>query len=130
VTSVTVPGATKAPPDLFVVGAALQQRQLAPNLLGESAAFCKVSEVLADDPSLAVRQLLETARSLCEADSAGLSLLHTIKQAGLSCAGRPSAARSPATKGLTRREIAVHVACAWRRATRFSYQDRSAHSTA
>lgn len=69
------PDATTRPPDLFVTGAALQRRQVAPDLPAESAAFCELTQVLADDPNLAVRHLLKIARDLCGAGSAGLSLL-------------------------------------------------------
>ncbi|MET0657658.1 MAG: GAF domain-containing protein, partial [Steroidobacteraceae bacterium] len=73
--SATSPDATTRPPDLFVTGAALQQRHAAPDLSTESAALCELTQVLAEDPNLAVRHLLEMARHLCGAGSAGFSVL-------------------------------------------------------
>lgn len=75
VNSATTPDAGNRPADLFITGAALQRREVAPNLAAESVAFCELANVLADDPSLAVRHLLRMARDLCGAGSAGLSLL-------------------------------------------------------
>ena len=47
----------------------------APNLQAEAAAFCEVSKILADDPCMALRHVLDIARSSCHAGSSGLSLL-------------------------------------------------------
>ena len=55
---------------------ALRQRpQRPPNPLVELAAFCELSMILADDPQAAIGRLLEIAIRLCNAGSAGLSLL-------------------------------------------------------
>lgn len=62
-------------PDLFVTKAMLRRRKGAPNLQAEATAFCELSKILADDPWVAVRHLLEVARGFCQAGSAGLSLL-------------------------------------------------------
>ena len=48
---------------------------VAPNLQAEAAAFCELSKILADDPCVALRRVLDVARSACHAGSAGLSLL-------------------------------------------------------
>ena len=66
----------RRPPDLFVTRAALQRRRELPDLQAEADAFCLVSKVLCEDPAAALRLLLEVARHLCDAGTAGLSLLH------------------------------------------------------
>ena len=71
----TIAAVKTRPPDLFVTRAKLQRRKAAPNLQAEAAAFCELSKALADDPCMALRNLLEVARGLCRAGSAGLSLL-------------------------------------------------------
>lgn len=53
----------------------LHARKGAPNLQAEAAAFCELSKILADDPCVALRHVLDIARSSCHAGSAGLSLL-------------------------------------------------------
>jgi two-component sensor histidine kinase len=53
----------------------LYRRKAAPNLQAEADAFCEVSKILADDPCVALRHVLDIARSSCHAGSAGLSLL-------------------------------------------------------
>lgn len=63
------------PSDLFMTAAALQRRKLAPNLHAEATAFCALTKALVDDPSVALRYLLEIARHLCDTGTAGLSLL-------------------------------------------------------
>lgn len=63
------------PPDLFVTGAALRSRGCTPDLLAEAAEVREISKILADDPFLALRRLLETARHYCHAESAGVSVL-------------------------------------------------------
>jgi two-component sensor histidine kinase len=61
--------------DLVVPGTALPEPKRPPNLRAETAAFCELSRVLADDPQLALARTLEIARHLCHAGSAGLSLV-------------------------------------------------------
>lgn len=69
-------GATQSRPrDLFITRATLRRRKAAPNLQAEAAAFCALSKALADDPRAAARNLLDVARTLCHAGSAGLTLL-------------------------------------------------------
>lgn len=71
----TIAAVEGRPSDLFVTKSTLQRRKAAPNLQAEAAAFCGLSKSLADDPCAAVRNLLDVARGLCQAGSAGLSLL-------------------------------------------------------
>jgi two-component sensor histidine kinase len=72
----TIGAAENRPPDLFVTRATLRHRRAAPNVQqAEATAFCRLSTVLADDPDVASRNVLDLARSLCHAGSAGLSLL-------------------------------------------------------
>jgi two-component sensor histidine kinase len=71
----TIADANERPSDLFVTSAALDQGKRAPNLRAEALAFCELSTALAEDPRLALRHLLEIARHLCGAGTAGLSLL-------------------------------------------------------
>lgn len=73
--SATIAAVEDRPPDLFVIGATLQRRDVAPNLQAEAAAFCELSKILADDPCVALRHVLDVARGACHAGSAGLSLL-------------------------------------------------------
>ena len=63
------------PLDLFVTKARLQARQRTPDLLAEASEFRELSKILADDPLLALRRLVEVARRLCNAGSAIVSLL-------------------------------------------------------
>lgn len=63
-------------PDCYVPAHALPPRTSPPNLHAESAAICKLSESLAENPGATVRQVLDIAQDLCGAGSAGLSLLH------------------------------------------------------
>src|SRR4030095_9969864 len=70
-----LPAAENRRPDLFVTRAMLHRRKAAPDLQAEAAAFCELSKTLADDPCVALRHLLDVARSSCHAGSAGLSLL-------------------------------------------------------
>jgi two-component sensor histidine kinase len=49
----------------------------APYLQAEVTAFCELSKILADDPRVALRRLLEIALRLCKAGSAGVSLLRS-----------------------------------------------------
>lgn len=71
----TIGAAENRPRDLFVTRATLHRRRAAPNLQAEATAFCGLSTILADDPDVASRNVLELARGLCHAGSAGLSLL-------------------------------------------------------
>jgi two-component sensor histidine kinase len=75
VNTATVAAVENRPPDLFVTRAMLQQRKAAPDLQAEAAAFCELSKILADNPCVALRHLLDIARGSCHAGSAGLSLL-------------------------------------------------------
>lgn len=61
--------------DLFVTKEQMHASQRTPDLLAEAAEFRALSQVLADDPLGALRRLLEGARRLCHAGSAGVSLL-------------------------------------------------------
>lgn len=71
----TITDAAPQPTDLFVTKAMLQSRRRMPDLLTEASEFRELSRILADDPFLALRQLLETARRFCHAGSASVSLL-------------------------------------------------------
>jgi two-component sensor histidine kinase len=75
VNTATIADVPNRPADLFVTRTALERRKRAPSLQAELTAFCGVSKVLADDPRAALRHLLEIARYLCDAGTAGLSLL-------------------------------------------------------
>ncbi|MBB6092486.1 two-component sensor histidine kinase [Povalibacter uvarum] len=61
--------------DLFVTEEEMHPAQRAPDFLAEAAEFRALSQILADDPLGALRRLLEGARRLCHAGSAGVSLL-------------------------------------------------------
>lgn len=63
------------PSDLFLHRTAVPRSGRVPDLQAEADAFCQLSKVLADDPSAALQQILEIARRLCGAGTAGLSLL-------------------------------------------------------
>ena len=63
------------PADLLITGELLQRPERAPNLRAEAAAFGELSQILAVDPRRAVRRFMEIALRLCDAGSAGLSLL-------------------------------------------------------
>ena len=71
----TIADAPNRPADLFVTRTALERRKRTPSLQAELTAFCELSKVLADDPRVALRHLLDIARDLCDAGTAGLSLL-------------------------------------------------------
>jgi two-component sensor histidine kinase len=71
----TIAAEKSRPPDLFVTRTMLRRRKAAPDLQAEAASFCELSKVLADDPCVALRHLLDIARGSCHAGSAGLSLL-------------------------------------------------------
>ncbi|WP_175596977.1 sensor histidine kinase [Peristeroidobacter soli] len=68
-------------PDYYIPAHTLPQRTSPPNLRAEAAAICELSQALAEDPSAAVRYLLDCAQDLCGAGSAGLSLVH-LSQTG------------------------------------------------
>ncbi len=65
------------PGDLLTTRARLPPSNRPPDLPARLAAFCELSAVLADDPRQAIRQVLEIAMRLCEAGSAGFSLLRS-----------------------------------------------------
>ena len=71
----TSAAAKNRPSDLFVTSATLRRRKVAPNLQAEAAALCGLSKILADNPCVALRHVLDVARGACHAGSAGLSLL-------------------------------------------------------
>lgn len=73
----TIADAPNRPPDLFVTAAALGPRNRAPSLQAELTAVCELSRLLVEDPRVALRQALESARYLCDAGTAGLSLLRS-----------------------------------------------------
>ena len=61
--------------DLVVSAAALPNPKRTPDFRAEADAFCELSRVLSDDLHVALPRALEIARHLCQAGSAGLSLL-------------------------------------------------------
>ncbi len=63
------------PTDLLTVAALLQPPQHGPDFQAELAAVCELAELTAQDPRAALRRFLETAIRLCNAGTAGLSLL-------------------------------------------------------
>ncbi len=63
------------PDDLFTIKTQLPRSHKPPDLPARLAAFCELSVVLADDPRQAIRRVLEIVIRLCDAGSAGLSLL-------------------------------------------------------
>jgi two-component sensor histidine kinase len=75
VNTATLTAVENRPHDLFITSAMLPRRKAAPNLRAEAEAFCELSKLLADDPCVALRHLLDIARDSCHAGSAGLSLL-------------------------------------------------------
>ena len=60
-----------------IAGALWNPPERAPYLQAEVTAFCELSKILADDPRVALRRLLEIALHLCKAGSAGVSLLRS-----------------------------------------------------
>ena len=62
------------PADFYVPAATLPQGTSQPNLRAEATAIRELTRSLAKDPNAAVRHLLDIARHLCSAGSAGLSL--------------------------------------------------------
>lgn len=63
------------PHDLTAIATTLPKRKGLPNLRLEAAAWRQLSEALAADPSAALARVLDIARALCHAGTAGLSLL-------------------------------------------------------
>jgi two-component sensor histidine kinase len=63
------------PGDLVTIATQLSQRTQGPDLRAEAAASARLSRMLASDPIAAQRCVLEIARDLCHAGTAGLSLL-------------------------------------------------------
>lgn len=61
--------------NLVITPALLQRPERVPNLRAEVAAFGELSQILAVDPHHAVRRFTQVALRLCDAGSAGLSLL-------------------------------------------------------
>lgn len=75
-TAMVVADAADKPTDLFMTKGAMQQsRQGAPDLLTEASEFRELSRILADDPRLALRRVVDAARRLCNAGSASVSSL-------------------------------------------------------
>ena len=62
------------PHDLTAIATTLPKRKGQPNLRGEAAAWRQLAGALAADPAAALSCALDLARSLCHAESAGLSL--------------------------------------------------------
>jgi two-component sensor histidine kinase len=65
------------PADFYVPAATLPQGTHPPNLRAEATAVRELTRSLGKDPAAAARHLLDIARHLCGAGSAGLSLLRT-----------------------------------------------------
>jgi two-component sensor histidine kinase len=75
VNAATIGRSTALPADLLITDALLQRPERVPNLRAEVAAFGELSQILAVDPRHAVRRFTQVALRLCDAGSAGLSLL-------------------------------------------------------
>jgi two-component sensor histidine kinase len=75
VNSATTVDLQKRPADFYVPAASLPHGTGSPNLRAETAAIRDLSRSLAKDPTTAARDVLDIARILCGAGSAGLSLL-------------------------------------------------------
>ncbi|MET0498973.1 MAG: GAF domain-containing protein [Steroidobacteraceae bacterium] len=71
----TVAAATIQPPDLLTLGTSLPRSPRASDLSAELASFYELSRVIAETPQRASRRLLEISLGLCNAGSAGISLL-------------------------------------------------------
>lgn len=71
------------PRDFVTIATQLPQGSERPDVLAETAAFAKLSKVLASDPFAALSCALEVARDLCRAGSAGLSLFRTERADGM-----------------------------------------------
>ncbi len=70
-----IANAVSRPADLFTIAALLHPPARAPEFQAELAAFCELARITAEDPRAALRQFLQTAIRLCNAGTAGLSLL-------------------------------------------------------
>jgi two-component sensor histidine kinase len=75
VNTAAIADAAIRPPNLLTERALLRRPNRAPNLQAEAVAFCELSKILADDPCVALRQFPAIALRLCNAGTAGLSLL-------------------------------------------------------
>jgi two-component sensor histidine kinase len=75
VTTATRINAGDRPHDLTVIATTLPKRKGMPNLRLEAAAWRQLSGALAADPGAALSGALDLARTLCHAETAGLSLL-------------------------------------------------------
>ena len=71
------------PRDLVTIATQLPQRRERPDLRAEAVASTKLAGVLASDPSGALTCVLEIARGLCHAGTAGLSLLRPDRADGM-----------------------------------------------
>lgn len=74
-TTATRINAGDRPHDLTVIATTLPKRKGMPNLRLEAAAWRQLSGALAADPGAALSGALDLARTLCHAETAGLSLL-------------------------------------------------------
>ncbi|MGA7328665.1 MAG: PAS domain-containing protein [Rhodomicrobium sp.] len=63
------------PADLLITAELFLRPRRAPNLSAEVVAFCELSALLVSDPQRTIKRFLELAIALCEAGSAGISLL-------------------------------------------------------
>jgi two-component sensor histidine kinase len=63
------------PPAVLTTRGLLRRAKRAPDLQAEAVAFCELAKTLADDPCAALRQFPAIALRLCNAGTAGLSLL-------------------------------------------------------
>jgi two-component sensor histidine kinase len=71
------------PRDFVTIATHLPKRTQRPNLRAEAAASAKLARMLASDPTAALSCVLEIARGLCHAGTAGLSLLRTERADGM-----------------------------------------------
>jgi len=83
VNTATPLAAGSRPRDLVTIATQLPQRTKRPDLRAEAVAFTKLAGVLASDPSGALTCVLEIARGLCNAGTAGLSLLRPDRADGM-----------------------------------------------
>jgi len=77
VTTATRIHAPDRPRDLTTIATTLPKRKGLPNLRLEAAAWRQLSGALAADPAAALSCVLDIARALCHAGTAGLSLLNS-----------------------------------------------------
>ena len=71
------------PADALITQDLATRARKAPNLLAEATAFRELSALMVDRPEAAVKRFLELAVQLCDAGSAGLSLLEASPDGGL-----------------------------------------------